>query len=178
MVLGHALLPVTPGREAAFARAVPLISGTPGFRRLRLSRSVQHPGSYLLLVEWDRPEDHTEGFRGSDRYAAWSALLHPFYDPFPEVGHADPVLTVEAPWAEGAPGVVRLPSGALVRGRGLRRPSPEGPLPTFAVHLVGRRPPAVLDGVPAGEAVAWVREHYDRRAVETRAQARFVAASR
>jgi protein-tyrosine phosphatase len=33
---------------------------------------------------------------------------------------------------------------------------------------------AVLDGVPAGEAVAWVRAHYDRRAVETRAQERFV----
>ena len=30
---------------------------------------------------------------------------------------------------------------------------------------------AVLDGVPAEEAVAWVRRHYDRRAVETRAAA-------
>jgi protein-tyrosine phosphatase len=34
---------------------------------------------------------------------------------------------------------------------------------------------AVLDGVPAGEAVAFVREHYDRRAVETPWQRRFVA---
>jgi protein-tyrosine phosphatase len=33
---------------------------------------------------------------------------------------------------------------------------------------------AVLDGVPPGEAVAWVRAHYDRRAVETPWQARFV----
>ena len=33
---------------------------------------------------------------------------------------------------------------------------------------------AVLDGVPATEAVAWVRAHYDRRAVETPWQARFV----
>jgi protein-tyrosine phosphatase len=32
---------------------------------------------------------------------------------------------------------------------------------------------AVLDGVPPDEAVAWVREHYRRRAVETPAQARF-----
>jgi hypothetical protein len=32
----------------------------------------------------------------------------------------------------------------------------------------------VLDGVPADEAVAWVRARYDRRAVETRAQQRFV----
>ena len=33
---------------------------------------------------------------------------------------------------------------------------------------------AVLDGVPAGEAVAWVRTHYNRRAVETPGQRRFV----
>lgn len=35
---------------------------------------------------------------------------------------------------------------------------------------------AVMDGVPAGEAVAFVRDHYDPRAVETRAQRLFVTA--
>ncbi|WP_433258789.1 protein-tyrosine phosphatase family protein [Streptosporangium sp. CA-135522] len=40
-------------------------------------------------------------------------------------------------------GVLRLPSGRLVRGRGLRRPLPEGPEPTFALYLLGRRPPPV-----------------------------------
>lgn len=33
---------------------------------------------------------------------------------------------------------------------------------------------AVLDGVPPGEAVAYVRRHYDRRAVETPWQRRYV----
>lgn len=33
---------------------------------------------------------------------------------------------------------------------------------------------AVLDGVPGGEAVAYVREHYDRHAVETPWQRRYV----
>ena len=33
---------------------------------------------------------------------------------------------------------------------------------------------AVLDGVPAQDAVSFVREHYDRRAVETPWQRRFV----
>lgn len=33
---------------------------------------------------------------------------------------------------------------------------------------------AVLAGVPAGEAVGWVRRHYDMRAVETAAQERWV----
>ncbi len=134
-------------------------------------------------------------------------------------------------WVESAPGVVRLPSGRLVRGRALRRPPPEGPLPQFAVHLLGAPPAtvpwearwlpwpdlrlprsaeqahavlgeawrrsaeervevacaggrgrtgtalaclAVLDGVAPAEAVRYVRERYDPRAVETPWQRRFV----
>jgi hypothetical protein len=135
-------------------------------------------------------------------------------------------------WDEGAAGVLRLPSGRLVRGRGLRRPLPPGaPVPSYGVHLLGKEPPqvswesrwirwpdfrlpadraaarlilteawqraavervelacgggrgrtgtalaclAVLDGVPPEEAVAYVRERYDRRAVETPWQARYV----
>ena len=91
MILEHALLDVVPGREAAFERAFeearPLIAATPGFRSLRLERCVERPAQYLLLVEWDRLEDHTEGFRGSDRYERWRDLLHHFYDPFPLVEH-------------------------------------------------------------------------------------------
>lgn len=97
MILEHALLDVVPGREAAFERAFeearPLIAATPGFLRLRLERCVERPAQYLLLVEWERLEDHTEGFRGSDRYAEWRRLLHHFYDPFPLVEHYRTVLT-------------------------------------------------------------------------------------
>jgi hypothetical protein len=54
-------------------------------------------------------------------------------------------------WEESAPGVVRLPSGRLVRGRALRRPLPHGPVPEFAVYLQGR-PPA-----PVPWESQWVR---------------------
>ena len=135
-------------------------------------------------------------------------------------------------WQVGEPGVVELPSGRLIRGRGLSRPLPPGPEPTFGLYLLGKRPPgtawpsrwlrwpdfrlpadpgdakaafaealelagggrvevacaggrgrtgtalaciAVLDGIDAASAVAWVREHYDRRAVETPWQRRYAA---
>jgi heme-degrading monooxygenase HmoA len=91
MVLEHAILPVRPGLEAefekAFALATPLISGMPGFAGLSVSRSVESPNLYLLLVEWDSIEAHTEGFRGSPEYEQWRALLHRFYEPFPVVEH-------------------------------------------------------------------------------------------
>jgi hypothetical protein len=46
-------------------------------------------------------------------------------------------------WDSSAPGIFRLPSGRLVRGRGLRGPRPEGPHPAFGVYLLGGPPPAV-----------------------------------
>jgi len=40
-------------------------------------------------------------------------------------------------------GVLRLPSGRLIRGRGLRHALPDGPRPDFALYLLGRPPAAV-----------------------------------
>lgn len=134
-------------------------------------------------------------------------------------------------WEADGVGVLRLPSGRLVRGRGLRRPLPDGPTPDFGLYLLGKEPPdpgwpsrwirwpdfwlpadrdqaarayheaweraatervevacgggrgrtgtalaclAIIDGVPADQAVAFVRAHYDRHAVETPWQRRYV----
>jgi hypothetical protein len=46
-------------------------------------------------------------------------------------------------WEPTSAGVLRLPSGRFVRGRGLRRPLPAGAAPDFALYLLGRRPPPV-----------------------------------
>jgi len=127
--------------------------------------------------------------------------------------------------------VMELPSGRLVRGRGLRHGPAAAPFPTYGVYLLGKEPPdvpwethwvrwpdfrlpvdraqaltafrealertgsgrvelacgggrgrtgtalaclAVLDGVPADQAVDYVRRRYDKRAVETPWQRRYV----
>ncbi len=91
MILEHAILPVHPGDEAefesAFEQGRPLISCQPGVRNLSLSRSTESPSLYLLLVEWDSIEAHTDGFRTSKEYQDWKRLLHHFYEPFPTVEH-------------------------------------------------------------------------------------------
>ena len=96
MTLEHALLDVLPGHEvefeAAFDDARPLIARQSGFRSLRLERCIERPSRYLLLVEWDELEDHTEGFRPSPEYDRWRELLHRFYDPFPRVEHYEAVV--------------------------------------------------------------------------------------
>lgn len=143
------------------------------------------------------------------------------------------VGTVECvePWDRMMAGVLRLPSGRLVRGRGLRHGAVEGAVPEFGLYLQSKPPRpvgwpsrwvrwpdwwlpadrgdardalldlwrraelervevacsggqgrtgtalaclAILDGVPAADAVAYVRQHYNPRAVETPWQRRYV----
>lgn len=97
MILEHAELSILPGREAEFeqnfSRARDIISSMPGFLTLRLSRCLERPSNYLLLVEWESVTDHTEGFRRSVQYDDWKELLHQFYEPFPDVEHFVTVLT-------------------------------------------------------------------------------------
>jgi heme-degrading monooxygenase HmoA len=97
VVLEHARLQVRPGLqerfEEAFQQAREFIEISPGFRGLTLSRCVEEPGVYLLLVRWDSIEDHEQGFRRSPGYRQWKALLHHFYDPFPVVEHYQTVAS-------------------------------------------------------------------------------------
>ena len=90
-VLEVAVLDVIAGQEAefeaAFAKAQLIISGMGGYISHQLKRCVEHENRYLLLVEWQTLEDHTTGFRLSDEYQQWRALLHDFYSPFPVVEH-------------------------------------------------------------------------------------------
>ena len=96
MILEAALLNVKTGQEqnfeAAMASVRPLIEATPGFLGLELRPCLEKSGQYLLLVRWSVLEDHTVGFRQSERYAQWRAALHHFYEPFPDVWHfSDPL---------------------------------------------------------------------------------------
>ena len=91
MVLEQAVISVVPGREAdfeaAFSRGKEVISASPGFVRATLSRGVESPSTYVLLVEWKRLEDHTEVFRGSPAFDEWRALVGPFFASPPDVQH-------------------------------------------------------------------------------------------
>mgnify|MGYP002626766931 CR=1 FL=1 len=91
MILEAAYLTVKPDEtvafEKAFRQASPIIASMSGYITHELQRCMEVPNRYLLLVQWETLEDHTVGFRGSDRYQEWKALLHHFYDPFPTVEH-------------------------------------------------------------------------------------------
>ena len=90
MVLEVALIDVTPGSEqafaAAYAQAKVLVGDTPGCRSMRMTRGVETPTRFVLLVEWDSVEDH-QVFRDSDRFPQWRALIGPHFAAPPQVEH-------------------------------------------------------------------------------------------
>ena len=91
MILEVAILDVKTGEEQSFeesfCEAQAIISKSPGYIAHQLKRCIEKPNRYILLVHWERLEDHTDGFRKSEPYQEWKSLLHHYYDPFPTVEH-------------------------------------------------------------------------------------------
>ncbi|WP_314585199.1 antibiotic biosynthesis monooxygenase [Paenibacillus terrigena] len=91
MILEVAMLQVKPGLsesfEESFREASKIISNMRGYVHHELQKCLEEENKYVLLVRWETLEDHTIGFRGSEEYQAWKALLHHYYDPFPVVEH-------------------------------------------------------------------------------------------
>ena len=97
MILEVATLNVKIGQEsqfeAAFDRAQGIICTMKGYIAHQLQKCVEHPNRYMLFIQWETLEDHTQGFRGSPAYQDWKSLLHHFYDPFPSVEHYEMVYS-------------------------------------------------------------------------------------
>ena len=95
MILEAAMLTVQPGLEKefenAFREASRLIAAMPGYLTHELHRCLEVGNKYLLLVQWQRLEDHTIGFRRSPEYQEWKRKLHHFYEPFPIVEHFEKI---------------------------------------------------------------------------------------
>lgn len=95
MILEIAVLYVKQGQETEFEndfrKAGQYISSIPGYIRHSLQKCIEQNNKYVLLVEWEKLEDHTVSFRESAAYLNWKELLHHYYDPFPIVEHFESV---------------------------------------------------------------------------------------
>ena len=79
--------------EAAVREAAPLFQRAHGARILKLERSVENPNRYLLFVDWERIEDHTQTFRESGEFLKWRALISDHIEQLPAVDHIQNVYT-------------------------------------------------------------------------------------
>jgi heme-degrading monooxygenase HmoA len=90
MVLEIATFDIQAGHErefaAAYGEARDLVSTAPGCRSVRMTRGVESPSRFVLLVEWDSIAAH-EDFRASDRFPQWRGLIGPHFAAPPAVEH-------------------------------------------------------------------------------------------
>jgi heme-degrading monooxygenase HmoA len=91
MVLEVALIEVRAGEEEAFSAAYRGACGevgtTPGCRSIRLTRGVESPSRFVLLVEWDSIDAHLRNFRATDRFVRWRQAVGPYFASPPTVEH-------------------------------------------------------------------------------------------
>lgn len=96
MVTEIADITVQDSKADGFADAVreglKLVSAAPGFRSARLTRSVETPTRFVLLIEWDSVEAHNVGFRESEDFGRWRELVGPFFAGPPTVEHLEDLL--------------------------------------------------------------------------------------
>jgi heme-degrading monooxygenase HmoA len=64
---------------AAYQGVVEVLKSTYGCRSVRLTRGVESPSHFVLLVEWDSLEAHRKNFRETDRVIKWRAALNGFF---------------------------------------------------------------------------------------------------
>ncbi len=91
MIIEVAHITILEGHEAEFeaavAKAVPVFGQAKGCLGLHLQRCIESPLEYEAIIRWDTLEDHTVGFRESDQFQEWRALVGPHFDGAPDVKH-------------------------------------------------------------------------------------------
>lgn len=61
--------------EVAMEELKEVLASNRGYRSHRVMRSIESPGRYVLLVEWDSVDDHMVGFRQSERFTEWAGRI-------------------------------------------------------------------------------------------------------
>lgn len=94
MILEHADIRIDPAQASAFEAAIrrgaeTVIANAAGFRGYKVNRSIESPGRYILTIYWATLEDHTVGFRQSEAFTQWRAIVGPFFLQPPTVEHLE-----------------------------------------------------------------------------------------
>ncbi|MFO1262373.1 MAG: antibiotic biosynthesis monooxygenase [Rhodoferax sp.] len=94
MILELADIRIHPNQNTAFEEAIQrglstVIDKARGFRGYKVNRGIENPERYVLQIFWDTLEDHTVGFRQSEAFTQWRAIVGPFFAAPPVVEHFD-----------------------------------------------------------------------------------------
>ncbi len=93
MILELAMVDVLKGHEQEFVAALDraathVLPRAEGFISFTAHGwCVERPSVFLFTIAWERLEDHTEGFRGSELFTEWRSHIGPHFAAPPVVEH-------------------------------------------------------------------------------------------
>lgn len=91
MILELATIDIKSGTNADFETALEkaqyVIRKSEGYIGHQFQKCMERDNRYVLLIRWATLEAHTEGFRGSELFKEWRALIGPFFENPPMVEH-------------------------------------------------------------------------------------------
>lgn len=91
MIVETAFIDIIHGREHEFEVALEsaknVLAQAQGFLTIYVHRGVERPNTYMLALGWEKLEDHTVGFRESELFTEWRALIGPYFANPPQVEH-------------------------------------------------------------------------------------------
>ena len=91
MITEIATFQAIPGKEEDFAQGIlqgiAVIGRDPGCRAVSVQRCIEDPARFLLVVQWESLEAHTEGFRKSPHFAGYRSHINGLFLDSPVVHH-------------------------------------------------------------------------------------------
>lgn len=73
--------------EEALAKAQEMLKRSDGYISHEFKKCMEESNRYILLINWESLEAHTEGFRKSELFKEWRALIGGFFAEPPIVFH-------------------------------------------------------------------------------------------
>ncbi len=91
MIIEVAVFQAVSGKEEAFAagilRGAEVVRRDPGCHSITIHRCIEDPARFMLFVQWDSLEAHTEGFRKSPLFAEYRSHINGLFLDSPVVHH-------------------------------------------------------------------------------------------
>ena len=96
MILEIVTIQIKAGQEAAFEAAFKeasvFIAAADGYIAHELRRCLETKGKYVNMVRWQTVDDHMVGFRESERFQKFRALVSPYYESPSQMNHYEVVM--------------------------------------------------------------------------------------
>jgi heme-degrading monooxygenase HmoA len=78
----------------AFQEAQLVVAKAKGFVALECQHCIETPTKFVVLIQWETLEDHTIGFRESELFIQWRALLSPHFQNSPVAEHFQTITKI------------------------------------------------------------------------------------